>query len=82
MKRFKEKSNAYGKIIEYYRKKKGYSRADLSREMDLIDIPMSQDELYRVERQRMILKDYELIAICLILEIDYTDLENIIKEKK
>lgn len=82
MKRFKKKSNAYGEVIEYYRNKKGYSRADLSREMDLIDIPMSQDELYRVEKQRMILKDYELIAICLLLEIDYKDLENIIKEKK
>ena len=63
MKKFEGKSNAYGKIIEKYRKNKNMSRADVSRELDLIDIPINPDELYRIERQNMILKDYELIAI-------------------
>lgn len=80
MKKFNEKSNAYGKIIEYYRKKRGFSRADLSRELDLIGIPISPDELYRLEKQKMIIKDYELISICIILSVDYNDLEKIIKE--
>ena len=70
MKKFEGKSNAYGKIIEKYRKNKNMSRADVSRELDLIDIPINPDELYRIERQNMILKDYELIAICMILDID------------
>ena len=48
--------------------------------MDLIDIPISPDELYRIEKQKQFLKDYELIAICIILEIDYKKLEDIIKE--
>ena len=58
------------------------SRADVSRELDLIDIPINPDELYRIERQAMILKDYELIAICMILGIDYNDLIKVIKKKK
>ena len=70
MKKFDGKSNAYGKIIEKYRKSKNMSRADVSRELDLIDIPINPDELYRIERQSMLLKDYELIAICMILDID------------
>lgn len=82
MKKFDGKSNAYGKIIEEFRKNKNLSRADVSRELDLIDIPISPDELYRIERQNMILKDYELIAICMILDIDYSDLIRIIKKKK
>lgn len=82
MKKFDGKSNAYGKIIEKFRKNKNLSRADVSRELDLIDIPISPDELYRIERQNMILKDYELIAICMILDIDYSDLIRIIKKKK
>lgn len=82
MKKFDGKSNAYGKIIETFRKNKNLSRADVSRELDLIDIPISPDELYRIERQNMILKDYELIAICMILDIDYSDLIRIIKKKK
>ena len=82
MKKFKGKSNAYGKIIESYRNKKGLSRADLSRELDLIDIPISPDELYRLEKQKLIIKDYELIAICTILQINYQELEKIIKDNK
>ena len=58
------------------------SRADVSRELDLIDIPINPDELYRIEKQIMVLKDYELIAICMILGIDYNDLIKIIKKKK
>ena len=82
MKEFDGKSNAYGKIIEKYRKSKNMSRADVSRELDLIDVPINPDELYRIERQNMILKDYELIAICMILDIDYNDLIKVIKKKK
>lgn len=82
MKKFEGKSNAYGKIIEKCRKSKNMSRADVSRELDLIDIPINPDELYRIEKQNMILKDYELIAICMILGIDYNDLIKVIKKKK
>ena len=82
MKKFDGKSNADGKIIEKYRKSKNMSRADVSRELDLIDVPINPDELYRIERQNMILKDYELIAICMILDIDYNDLIKVIKKKK
>ena len=82
MKKFDGKSNAYGKIIEKYRKNKNMSRYDVSRELDLIDIPINPDELYRIERQNMLLKDYELIAICVILDIDYNDLIKVIKKER
>ena len=45
MKKFDGKSNAYGKIIEKCRKSKNMSRADVSRELDLIDVPINPDEL-------------------------------------
>ena len=45
MKKFEGKSNAYGKIIEKYRKNKNMSRADVSRELDLIDIPINPDSV-------------------------------------
>ena len=82
MKKFDGKSNVYGKIIEKYRKNKNMSRADVSRELDLIDIPINLDELYRIEWQNMLLKDYELIAICVILDIDYNDLIKVIKKER
>lgn len=82
MKKFDGKSNAYGNLIEKFRKSKNMSRADVSRKLDLMDIPINPDELYRIERQNMILKDYELVAICMILDIGYNDLINILKNKK
>ena len=78
MKKFKGKSNAYGSLIEKYRLEKGYSRSDLSRELDLIDIPISSDELYRIEKQIKIIKDFELIAICNILNIRLDQLSELI----
>lgn len=79
MKKFRGKSNCYGDLIEYYRIKRGFSRADLSREMDLLGIPLSGDEIYRIEKQKMILKDFELVAICIILHIDFKEIEKRIK---
>ena len=81
MKKFKGKSNAYGSLIEKYRKQKGLSRSDLSRELDLIDIPISGDELYKIEKQIKIIKDFELIAICNILDIKLENLSDIINDE-
>ncbi len=78
MKKFKGKKNAYGEIIKQYREQKGFSRAVLSRELDLMGIPMSPDEIYRIENQKLTLKDYELVAICIVLDIDYNNLKEII----
>ena len=82
MKKFDGKSIDYGNRIKIYKKNKNMSRADVSRELDLIDIPINPDELYRIERQNMLLKDYELIAICVILDIDYNDLIKVIKKER
>ena len=77
MKKFENKSNAFGNLIEKYRIKNGLSRSDLSTKLDLIGVPISGDEIYRIEKQKMILKDFELIAICSVLNINPN---NLIKE--
>lgn len=79
MKRFRGNKNAYGKLIKEYRKQKKFSRNDLSRELDLMEIPMSQDEIYRIESQKLVLKDYELIAICVVLNINFDILKKLIQ---
>jgi transcriptional regulator with XRE-family HTH domain len=79
MKKFKGNKNAYGELIKKYRKQKNFSRNDLSREMDLMGIPMSPDEIYRIESQKLVLKDFELVAICIILNISFDRLQEILK---
>lgn len=40
---------------------------------------MDITELNRMEEGRMIIKDFELIALCKVLDIDYSDLKNSIE---
>ena len=47
--------------------------------MDLMGIPMSPDEIYRIESQKLVLKDFELVAICIILNISFDRLQEILK---
>lgn len=82
MKKFLGKSNAFGPLIKQFRKNKSFKRSDLSRELDLLGVPLSGDEIYRIETQNMTLKDFELIAICLVLDISLDDLIKVIKENK
>ena len=35
-------------------------------------------QLYRMETGKMIIKDFELVALCKVLEIDYDELKNTI----
>ena len=39
------------------------------------------DELYRIEKQIKIIKDFELIAICDILDIKLENLNDVIKDE-
>ena len=38
-------------------------------------------EVHRIEIGRMIVKDFELIGFCKVLDINYNDKKNTIKEK-
>ena len=76
MRKYKDKSNLCGKIIENTRKKKGISREKLSIELQLNGINIDRSHLYRIEKGSVILKDFELILICKILEINFDDLKS------
>jgi transcriptional regulator with XRE-family HTH domain len=70
-----------GKIIEKYRVNKNMSREELAGKLQLLGINIDRSGILRIENNQVILKDFELIAICKILEIDYKDLENELNKK-
>ncbi len=80
MKKINNKKNAFGELIKYHRNKLKLSRADVSRELDLINIPISPDELYRMETHNLSIKDFELVALCSILNINFNDLNSFLKD--
>jgi len=45
------------------------------------DYKTERNEIYRIENFKMSVKDFELIALASVLEIDFNDIKNIIIDK-
>lgn len=78
MKKYENKSNVIGDLIRQYREKNKLSKTKLCELLQLHAIYIDITELKRMEEGTMIIKDFELIGLCKVLEIDYTDLKNVI----
>ena len=76
MKKFNNNPNIAGQLIKKARERKGFTKVDLCRELELLGIEMSRNEIYRIETNKMIVKDFELVAFCLILDINFNDLKD------
>lgn len=76
MKKFKNKSNVIGPLLKQYRISKKISKEEICRKLKLYGIYINRVELYRMETEQMIIKDFELIALCDILDITQTDLKS------
>lgn len=75
MKKFNNNPNIIGSFIENARKQKHFTKVDLCRELELLGIEMSRNEIYRIEKNQMIVKDFELVAFCIVLDINFDDLK-------
>lgn len=78
MKKYNEQSNVVGTLVKKYREQKKYSKADLSRKLDLIGVNLDGTEIKRIEDNNQIIKDFELIAFMKVLDIDLDELEKLI----
>lgn len=82
MRKFNQKSNVPGNIIETKRNEKGLTREDLAKELQLLGLNVDRHYVYRVEKQSVLLKDFELFAFSKILDIDLNRLKSIFDENK
>ena len=74
MRKFNEKSNLAGDIIRNYRLKNNLSGEELAEQLQLKGLDVDRSYIFRIERGKAIIKDFELIYICEVLEIDYNEL--------
>lgn len=79
MKKYEDKSNVIGSIVKKYRIYKKLSKTELSRQLQLHAVYIDRIQIYRMETGQMIIKDFELIALCKVLNIPFSELENIIE---
>lgn len=56
------------------------TKEDLCKQLQLRGINIDRWHLYKIINGKVILKDFELIIICKILEVDYNNLKNLVKD--
>lgn len=71
LKRYNNKKNISGTLIRNAREEKGMSKVRLSQLLDTYGIYINTDELLRIEKNQLLVKDFELVAIAQILDIRY-----------
>lgn len=79
MKRYENKINVIGTLIKNYREKNKLSKSELSRRLELHAVYIDRSELYRMEEGKMIIKDFELIALFKVLEIPFSKLKDLVE---
>lgn len=74
MRKFKNQSNISGYVISKIRKENNVTKEKLCSQLQLMGINIDRVHLYKIEKGTVILKDFELLAICKILKIDFNNL--------
>lgn len=69
IKTYNNHRNIAGELIKKYRKKRNISREELSNKLELQGVYINRDELYRIETNQLLVKDFEIAAISEILDI-------------
>ncbi len=82
MRKFNGKSNLLGQLIENALKKKNMKKQDFCKKLQLMGINIEYVHLFRIIKGTVILKDFELLAMCKILDLDYDELKNLVDDKK
>ena len=76
---FNGNTNVVSNLITQKRKEKNMSYSDLSNKLQLLGISLYKNDLFLIEKNRRMVRDFELIALCQVLDIDYNELSQLIE---
>ena len=74
VKKLNGKSNVIGKNIKKYRELRGFTQRELSNKIALLGIDIYHSDISQIENQKLLLKDFEIIAFCRVLNVSYEQL--------
>lgn len=80
MKKFNHCRNVIGDLIKKYREEKHYTKTELSHKLELLGIELDRFELYKIETAKTSVKDFELIGLCIVLNIDFEELKKLVED--
>lgn len=76
IRKFNNKVNIVGVNVKRHREVQGLSQPDLCRKMDLLGVPMFIADIYEIENNKRLVKDFEAKAFSLALNITLDELYN------
>ena len=74
IKKLNGKSNVIGKNIKKYRELRNLTQRELSNKIALLGIDIYHSDISQIENQKLMLKDFEIIAFCKVLGVTYDQL--------
>ena len=77
MRKINGKSNLCGEYLKNKRMEKNLNKFQLEKKLQLLGLSITVDYIYRIETNRIILKDFELIAFSIALDINLNELKNL-----
>ena len=76
LKKYENKCNLAGEFFKQVREEKELSKAEVCRRLQFYAVQLDPQQLYRIETNKMVLKDFEFIALCQVLDIDANEFKN------
>ncbi len=74
VKKLNGKSNVIGRNIKKYRELRNLTQRELSNKIALLGIDIYHSDISQIENQKLLLKDFEIIALCKVLNVSYEQL--------
>lgn len=68
------KVNIIGNTLKHIRENKGLSQTDLCCKLELLGVTMFKSDIYEIENNKRLVKDFEVKALCIALSISLNEL--------
>ena len=80
MKKFNNCRNGIGELIKKHREEKHYTKTELSHKLGLLGIELDRFKPYKIENTKTSVKDFELIGLYIVLDINFEELKKLIED--
>ncbi|MCI9365582.1 MAG: XRE family transcriptional regulator [Clostridia bacterium] len=80
LKTFRNNKNISGNIIKEKIKEKRMLKKDICIKLELMGISITPDELLKIEKNELMIKDFELVALAKILDFDLNKFKEIFND--
>ena len=74
VKKLNDRSTVIGKNIKKYRELKHLSQRELSDKIALLGVDIYHSDISQIENEKLLLKDFEIIAFSKVLGVSYDQL--------